>query len=152
VTGPPATWSESQTAPPIKRANPDGIPVRLSNGALVAHVIPEIADRLLEAGAAESFRSGSRRYLRLRHGISIPRTERGWDIIEFLRMWHGDMRAAGYVAHKDRQSERLQYQPPSSAPERLRSVPGLTRRPGRYLVDGTVRFSRPDNRFTNGSE
>ena len=129
MTGPPATRSEFHMAPPIKRANPDGIPVRLSDGALVAHVIPELADRLLEAGAAESFRSGSRRYLRLRQGISIPRTERGWDIIEFLRRWHGDRRAAGYVAHKDRQSEHLQYRPPSPAPERLRRVPMLTRRP-----------------------
>jgi hypothetical protein len=152
MTGPPATWSEFQTAPPNRRANPDGIPVRLSNGALLAHVIPELADRLLDAGAAESFRNGSRRYLRLRQGIRIPRTERGWDIIEFLRTWHGDRRAAGYVAHKDQQSERLHCRPPSSAPERLRTVPGLTRPPGRYLVDGTVRCSRPDNKFTDGSE
>jgi hypothetical protein len=129
VTGPPAARPEFQAAPPIKRASPDGIPVRLSDGALVAHVIPELADRLLKAGAAESFRSGSRRYLRLRQGISIPHSERGWDIIEFLRTWHGDKRAAGYVAHKDQQSERLHYRPPSSAPERLRSVSGLTRRP-----------------------
>jgi hypothetical protein len=152
MTGPPATRSEFHTAPPIKRANPDGIPVRLSDGALVAHVIPELAHRLLEAGAAESFRSGSRRYLRLGQGISIPRTERGWDIIEFLRTWHGDRRAAGYVAHKDQQSERLHYRPPSSAPERRETVQGLTRRPGRYLVDGTVRCSRFDDKFTDGSE
>ena len=107
MTGPPAAKPESEAAPPIKRASPNGIPVRLSNGALVAHIIPELADRLLKAGAAEPFRSGSHRYLRLRQGISIPRTERGWDIIELLRMWHGDKRAAWYVAHKDRQSERL---------------------------------------------
>jgi hypothetical protein len=92
MTGPPALRSGFHAAPPIKRAKPDWIPVRLSNGALVAHVIPELADRLIEAGEAESFRSGSRRYLRLRQGISIPRTEHGWDIIEFLRRWHGDKR------------------------------------------------------------
>jgi hypothetical protein len=102
--------------------------VRLYDGALVAHVNEELADRLLKAGAAEAFRNGHRRYLRLRQGIHISRTVRGWDIIEFLRMWHGDKRAAGYVAHKDRQSEHLHFQPPSPAPERLRSVPGLARR------------------------
>lgn len=37
--------------------------------------------------------------------------ELGWDIIELLRRWLGDKRAAAYVAHKDQQSERLQYQP-----------------------------------------
>jgi hypothetical protein len=36
-------------------------------------------------------------------------------------MWHGDKKAAGYVAHRDRQSERLTYRPPSRAPESLRS-------------------------------
>ena len=84
----------SPTAPPSKRANSDGIPVRLSDGALIARVSPELADRLHQSGAAESFRNGSRRYLRLHQGIGVPRTERGWDIIEFLRMWHGDERAA----------------------------------------------------------
>jgi hypothetical protein len=68
MTGPPDARPGCQTAPPIKRANPCGIPVRLSNGALVAHVTPELAGRLLDEGAAESLRSGSRRYLRLRQG------------------------------------------------------------------------------------
>jgi hypothetical protein len=124
VTGPPATGSEFRAAPPIKRADPDGIPVRLYAGTLIAHVNQELAERLMAAGDAEACRSGTRRYLRLRRGISISRTERGWDIIEGLRTWHGDKRAAGYVAHKDRQSERLRYQPPSPAPERLRSQSG----------------------------
>jgi hypothetical protein len=106
-----------QAAPPTKRANPDGIPVRLDDGTLVAHVNQELEGRLLEAGAAEALRNGARRYLRLRRGIRIPRTERGWDIIEFLRGWHGDKRAAGYVAHKDRQYERLRYRPPGGPPE-----------------------------------
>lgn len=57
-------------------------------------------------------------------GISIPRTERGWDIIEFLRRWHGDKRSAGYVAHKDRQSERLHYRLPNPAPEKTEKCPG----------------------------
>jgi hypothetical protein len=52
MTGPPARWPGSQAAPPIKRANPDGIPVRLCDGALIAHVDREIADRLVESGAA----------------------------------------------------------------------------------------------------
>src|ERR1700686_3770249 len=99
MNAPPFARVGSKTAPPSKRANPDGIPVRLCDGALIAHVNRELADRLVQSGAAESFRNGSRRYLRLRQGIRIPRTERGWDIIEFLRRWHGDKRADGYIAH-----------------------------------------------------
>jgi hypothetical protein len=124
MTGPPTTRPEFQAAPPTKRASLDGIPVRLNDGTLVAHVNQELADSLMAAGAAEALRRGPRRYLRLRQGICIPRTERGWEIIEFLRRWHGDKGAAGYVAHKDRQSERLRYQAPSPAPERLRSQSG----------------------------
>jgi hypothetical protein len=142
----PIQISEFQTAPPTKRAKPDGIPVRLYDGALIAHVNLELADRLLQSGAAESFRNEPRRYLRLRRGISISRTERGWDIIEFLRMWHGDKRAAGYVAHKDRQSERLQYRPPSPAPERLRSIPGFTRRPASIASDQISKSEAPRDR------
>jgi hypothetical protein len=102
-----------QAAPPLKRAKPDGIPVRLHDGTLVAHVNRELEDRLLAEGAAESFRHGPRRYLRLRQGIYVPRTAKGWDLIEFLRRWHGDRRAAAYVEHKDRQSESLRYLPPT---------------------------------------
>jgi hypothetical protein len=64
--------------------------------------------------------ASKRRYLRLRPGIQVPRTEGGWDIIEFLRRWHGDKKAAGYVAHFDRQSEKLRYRPPSQGAD-LRS-------------------------------
>jgi hypothetical protein len=117
MTGPPAARPEYETAPPIKRANPDGIPVRLHEGALVAHVSRELADSFIAAGAAEAFRRGSRQYLRLRGGISIPRTERGWDIIEGLRMLHGDTKAAAYIAHFDRQSQKLRYRPPICPPE-----------------------------------
>src|SRR5258708_203401 len=109
VTGPPAPGSEFETAPPPKRANADRLPVRLHHGALVAHVQQELADKLVECGAAEACRTGPRRYLRLRQGINIQRTVRGWDVIEFLRMWHGDMKAAAYVAHKDREAESLRY-------------------------------------------
>ena len=129
MTGPPAARPEFQSAPPTKRANPDWIPVRLYDGTLVAHVHQEFADRLLENGAIETFRNGARRYLRLRQGITIPLAERGWDVIEFLRTRYGDKRAAGYVAHNDRESERLQYRPPSTAPERLRTAPRLPPRP-----------------------
>ncbi len=113
MNAPPAAWPGYETAPPTKRAKTDGIPVRLHDGALVAHINCELADRLEETGAAEAFRRGPRRYLRLRRGISIPRTERGWDIIEFIRRWHGDRRAADYIANKDQQSERMRYRPPS---------------------------------------
>jgi hypothetical protein len=114
MTGPPATRPNHKTAPPTKRAKPDGIPVRLHDGTLVAHVGPELEDRLLTEGAAESFRRGPRRYLRLRQGVYVPRTVRGWDIMEFLRRWHGDKRAAAYVEHKDRDSERVRWEGPSS--------------------------------------
>jgi hypothetical protein len=115
MNAPPTARPEYETAPPIKRANPDRIPVRLHSGILIAHVSQELADRLVMAGAADVCRRGPRRYLRLRAGINIPRTDRGWDIIEFLRRWHGDKQAAGYIAHKDRQSEWLSYLPSSRA-------------------------------------
>lgn len=117
MTGPPATRPNYGPAPPAKRANHD-IPVRLYDGALVAHVNEELAEELLRAGAAEAFRRGRRRYLRLRSGITIPRAERGWDLMEFLRRWHGDKRAAEYVAHKDRQSDLMIYEPPKKVLER----------------------------------
>ena len=110
MTGPPA--NQFQAAPPTKRAKPDVVPVRLHDGTLVAHADRELEERLLTEGAAESCRRGPRRYLRLRQGISVPRTSRGWDVIEFLRRWHGDKRTAAYVEHKDRQSEALRYVPP----------------------------------------
>jgi hypothetical protein len=143
MSGPSAMRPACPTAPPSKRANSDDIPVRLSEGALIARVSPELADRLQRSGAAESFRNGSRRYLRLHQGIGVPRTERGWDIIEFLRMWHGDKRAAGYVAHKDRQSERLQYRPPNPPAERLRSVPRLIPRPASIISDRISKLEAP---------
>jgi hypothetical protein len=117
MTGPP-TNRVFQSAPPIKRAKPDGIPVRLHDGTLVAHVNREIEERLLSKGAAESLRHGARRYLRLRQGIYVPHTPKGWEIMEFLRRWHGDSRAAAYVEHKDGQSESHRYEPPSRSQAR----------------------------------
>jgi hypothetical protein len=136
---PAAARPGCQTAPPTKRANLDGIPVRLHHGALIAHLQQELADKLVECGAAEAFRSGLRRYLRLREGINVQRTVRGWDVIEFLRMWHGDKKAAAYLAYKDRQSERLPYRPPSRAAEGLRSPP---KPEGRSAREITNRLSR----------
>ena len=118
VIVPPAPVPEYETAPPIKRANPDGIPVRLYDGTLVAFVSYDLAEKLKTAEAAETFRRGSRRYLRLHRGITVPRTPRGWDVIELVRKWHGDERTAEYVAHKDRQSERLKYSPAPAFPRR----------------------------------
>src|SRR5580693_1530740 len=112
VTGPPAARPGCETAPPIKRADPAGIPVRLHDGALVAHIPEQLADELTEAGVAEACRRGPRRYLRLCQGIQIPPTLRGWDIIEALRMRLGDKKAAGYVARFDRRAEGLRYQLP----------------------------------------
>jgi hypothetical protein len=121
MKGPPG--QELKAAPPDKRAKPDGIPVRLYDGALVAHATQDTVERLMAAGAAESFRHGPRRYLRLRQGISVPHTAKGWDLIEFLRRWHGDKKAAAYVEHKDRESENLRYQPANWPPESRRQPP-----------------------------
>jgi hypothetical protein len=122
MTGPPAL--DSQSAPPTKRAKPDGIPVRLYDGSLVAHADPELEERLVSSGAAEAFRNGPRRYLRLRWGVQIPRGTNGWDIIEVLRKYHGDKKTAAYVAHKDSQSEYLCYQRSESGAEsRQRTLP-----------------------------
>ena len=96
--------------------------MRLYDGALVAHVNQEMADKLLDAGIADGIRRGPRHYLRLRQGISIPQTESGWEIVESLRQWYGDKRAAGYLAHKDRQSERLRFDPPSPKERQLSGV------------------------------
>jgi hypothetical protein len=115
MTGPPN--KASQTAPPVKRAKPDGIPVRLDDGTLIAHANPELEQLLLSEGAAEAFRRGARRYLRLRPGIHVPRTARGWDLMEFLRRWHGDKKAAAYVEHKDRQSGNVRYKRPRQPPQ-----------------------------------
>jgi len=112
MTGPPVARLACETAPPIKRADPDGIPVRLHDGTLVAHITQQLADELTEAGEAEACRRGPRRYLRLRQGIHIPPRLRGWDIIEALRVRLGDKKAAGYVARFDRRAKGLRYQPP----------------------------------------
>ena len=129
MTGSPATRPEFQAAPPTKRANSDGIPVRLHDGPLIAHISQELADAIVTAGDAQAFRRGPRRYVRLRQGISVPRPEGGWEIIEYLRRWHGDKRAAGYIGHMDRQSERLRYQPPTPILERTPSIPTPARPP-----------------------
>lgn len=113
MTGPPGIRPNTKPAPPAKRANPDKTPLRLHDGTLVAHVNRELENRLLTEGAAESLRRGPRRYLRLRQGIYVPRSAKGWDIMEFLRRWHGDKTAAAYVEHKDRGSEALRFVPPS---------------------------------------
>jgi hypothetical protein len=110
MIGPPG--KAFQAAPPVKRAKPAGIPVRLDDGTLVAHANQELEDRLVSEGVAESHRRGPRRYLRLRQGIYVPRAAKGWDLMELLRRWHGDRKAGAYVRHKDRESETLRNQPP----------------------------------------
>ncbi len=51
MTVPPPGGPVFRVAPPIKRANPEGTPVRLYDGSLVAHVNHELAARLIEATA-----------------------------------------------------------------------------------------------------
>jgi hypothetical protein len=108
----PPNRAEFNAAPPSKRANPEGTPVRLYDGSLVAHVNQELDARLIECGAAEAFRKRPRRYLRLRRGIGVERTGGGWDVVEFIRKFQGDTKAAAYIGHKDRLSERLVFQSP----------------------------------------
>lgn len=111
MTGPPAAKLAIYAAPPTKRADPQAISVRLHDGTLIAHVGRELAVEIAAAGNGEICRRGPRQYLRLRQGIKVPRPESGWPVIEFLRKWLGDKRAAGYVAHKDQESQRLRLEP-----------------------------------------
>ena len=90
MTGPPAARSLTKTAPSDNRAHSIGILVRLANRELAGRVSEAFAERLISSGDARSFRSGSRRYLQLRSGITISPGLRGWDVIEEGRRRYGD--------------------------------------------------------------
>lgn len=89
-TGPPATRPATKTAPSDFRAHPIGILVRLANGEPAGRISEAFAEKLVSLGDAQSFRSGLRRYLRLRPGIRISPNLRGWDLIEEERRRYGD--------------------------------------------------------------
>jgi hypothetical protein len=90
MTGPPAARPLTKTAPPDNRAHRIGILVRSADDEPAGRVSEAFAERLVSSGDARSFRSGSRRYLRLRPGITISPNLRGWDLIEEERRRYGD--------------------------------------------------------------
>ena len=102
MTGPPAARPLTRTAPSDNRAHPIGILVRLADREPAGRVSDAFAERLISSGDARSFRSGSRRYLRLRPGITISPNLRGWDLIEEERRKHGDDAVRRGLASLDR--------------------------------------------------
>jgi hypothetical protein len=92
MNGPPAALRHTQTAPSDNRAPhvPPEVLVRLFNGEPVCRVLVVTAEKLVSSGSAKSFRSGARRYLRLKPGVSITPTVRGWEVVEEARRQHGD--------------------------------------------------------------
>jgi hypothetical protein len=90
MTGPPAAGLATRRAPSDNRAHPSGILVRLADGEPAGRISVALAERLTSSGDARSCRSGSRRYLRLRPGITISPNLRGWDLIEEERRRYGD--------------------------------------------------------------
>jgi hypothetical protein len=89
-TGPPAARPLAKTAPSDNRAHSIGILVRLANREPAGRVTEAFAERLISSGDARSFRSGLRRYLQLRPGITISPGLRGWNVIEEGRRRYGD--------------------------------------------------------------
>ena len=90
MTGPPAVGPHTKTAPSEHRDPPIGILVRLDGGETAGRVSEAFAERLISSGNARSLRSGWRRYLRLRPGVVIRPSLRGWELIEEERRKHGD--------------------------------------------------------------
>jgi hypothetical protein len=112
MTGPPG-GSIAKTAPSDNRAHPTSeILVRMDNGELAGRVSHQFAEMLSRSGAATSFRGGSRRYLRLRPGIIIRPTLRGWDLIEEERRKHGDDAVRRGLTSLDRRP--LKWEPPQN--------------------------------------
>ena len=90
MTGPPAVRPITKTAPPDNRAHEIGILVRSADGEPAGRVSEVFAEWLVSSGYARSFRGSSRRYLRLRSGITISPNLRGWHLIEEERRRFGD--------------------------------------------------------------
>jgi hypothetical protein len=109
MTGPPAARPVTKTAPSDNRAHPIGILVRLADREPAGRVSEAFAERLISSGDARSFRSGSRRYLQLRPGITISPSVHGWDLIEEERRKHGDDAVRRGLASLDR--PRLKWKP-----------------------------------------
>jgi hypothetical protein len=90
MTGPPAHERTSSTAPTTNRAQHTEVLIRMFNGDPVCRVAANLAEELVNRGEANSFRNGPRRYLRLKPGIFIKPTLRGWELVEEARRQHGD--------------------------------------------------------------
>jgi len=111
VTGPPAARPCSRTAPSDNRAHQTSeILVRMDNGEPAGRVSNQFAEMLIAADAAASFRNGPRRYLRLRPGIIIRPSLRGWGLIEEERRKHGDDAVRRGLTSMDRRP--LKWEPP----------------------------------------
>jgi hypothetical protein len=103
MTGPPATRPLTRTAPSVNRApQASEILVRMDNGEPAGRVSQQFAEMLSASGAARSFRTGTRRYLRLRPGIIIKPNLHGWDLIDEERRIHGDDAVRRGLASLDR--------------------------------------------------
>ena len=109
MTDPPASRPLTRTAPSENRAQQIGILVCLDDGEPAGRVSEAFAERLISSGDARSFRSGGRRYLRLRSGITISPNLRGWDVIEEERRRHGDDAVRRGLASLDRRP--LKWEP-----------------------------------------
>jgi hypothetical protein len=107
MTGPPAVRTVTKTAPSDNRAHPIGIFVRLADGEPAGRVSESFAAWLVSSGHAEGFRKGWRRYLRLRPGVVIRPSLRGWELIEEQRKQYGDKAVRCNLMALDRRPSRF---------------------------------------------
>jgi hypothetical protein len=103
MTGPPALRPFAEPAPSANRA-PQTVLVRLHNGDLAGRVSIEFAEMLLASGAAQPVGRRSLRYIRLRPGVVLAKSSRGWALIEEERRKHGDKAVRRGVMAFDRRS------------------------------------------------
>jgi hypothetical protein len=89
MTGPPAAWPPTQSAPSVNRA-PQMVLVRMADGKLVGRVSIRFAETLLVSGKAQPIGQKRLRYLRLKPGIAMTESSLGWALIEEERRKHGD--------------------------------------------------------------
>ena len=114
MTGPPAARPFPESAPSVNRAQ-QTVMVRLHNGDLAGRVSIRFAEMLLAEGTALPVGRQRVRYLRLRPGIVIAKSSRGWAVIEGERRKHGDSAVRRGVRAFDRKS--LKWQPPLQKPQ-----------------------------------
>jgi hypothetical protein len=89
MTGPPAAWPPTQSAPSVNRA-PQTVLVRMADGKLVGRVSIRFAETLVASDKAQPIGQTRLRYLRLKSGIVMTELSPGWALIEEERRKHGD--------------------------------------------------------------